>query len=117
MGYRSDVVALIYEVDDAGPRYEALKLLIPNNHPAVAKYFAADLTYDDDSRMVVVDCKDVKWYGSYPDVQAFHAMLDDLEELGYAVEFARVGEDDDDTEIRRSDTSEYKIAVTRSISF
>jgi len=124
MGYRSDVTALVYPAeeqnasnDDIRTKYEALKMLLPTTFPQVAQEFAACMSWLDGSHMLVFKMESVKWYHDYTEVRDFEAMLDKLEELGYAYEFGRIGEDDDDTEIRRSGGNQYLLGVSRSLTY
>jgi hypothetical protein len=125
MGYRSDVTAIIYPAFDyegapATPeertqRYETMKVIAAAQHADVFNDFGDSLTWDDDNRMLVMRCYGVKWYESYPDVQAFEAMLSAFADLDYAYEFVRIGEGDDDLERRSYNESYDVLRVTRSV--
>lgn len=104
MGYRSNLVALIYpdtdtKHEDKEP-YEALKTLMNTAFKDVADTFHSDMYWVDSNCCLKFDIQDVKWYESYPDVQAFNRMMDFFrdEEHGYCTEFIRIGEDTDDVE-------------------
>lgn len=104
MGYRSNLVALIYpdtgtKHEDKEP-YEALKTLMNTAFKEVADTFSIDMEWHDDSSCLKFDLQDVKWYETYPDVQAFTRMMSFFrdEEHGYCTEFIRIGEDYDDLE-------------------
>jgi hypothetical protein len=64
---------------------------------------------------------DVKWYDSYSEVAAFQRFvsnyieLADQEEIKWAYEFIRVGEDSNDIEEVSSDYADYQLRVCRSI--
>ena len=104
MGYRSNLVALIYP--DTGTKhedkelYEALKTLMNTAFKEVADTFSDDMEWHDDLSCLKFDIKDAKWYESYPEVQAFHRMMEFFRdaEHGYCTEFIRLGEDTDDVE-------------------
>jgi hypothetical protein len=126
MGYRSNVMALIYpDVDqqDAGqPQYEQLKVLMATTFKAVSDEFESYVTWMDDDRVLKFDMEDVKWYPSYADVKMFIDMMDmlngnDEEGIpGYCTEFVRIGEDSDDVEEQHSgDDNQWYLSVRRTI--
>jgi len=63
-----------------------------------------------------------KWYDSYPEIIAFNAFVSNFlelaeqEEIVWAYEFVRIGEENDDIEENRSDYSDYQVSVERSIA-
>lgn len=122
MGYRSDVMALIYPEAqvECGEKaaYEQLKLLMGTRFKDVSdEWFGKCMTWMDDAHVLKFDLPDVKWYPSYKDVQMFENMLVTLGELeSYCTEFMRIGEDDDDSEVRRTGNDiQYYLNVRRSI--
>ena len=120
MGYRSDIVALIYpDADVVKPGdYEALKTLMSTAFKEVADTFYDDMTWVDSSCCLKFKIGDVKWYDSYPDVQAFNNMMEFFrdEEHGYCTEFVRIGEDYDDLETKQTGNRLlYLLSVNRSI--
>ena len=113
MGYRSNVVALIYPdtadhtTDDE--LYEALKTIMNTTFKDVMDAFSGDAFWRERSKCLMFKIDDVKWYDSYPDVQKFKAMMDafhdgghDGEIPGYCTEFVRTGEDYDDVETEQT---------------
>lgn len=113
MGYRSNLVALIYpdtetKAEDKEP-YEALKTLMNTAFKEVADTFHDDMTWVDGSSCLKFDIRDAKWYESYPEVQAFDRMMEFFRdaEHGYCTEFIRIGEDADDVET--SDSGHYVV--------
>lgn len=132
MGYRSDVAVLIYPdsrkadtveelraaLDD---EYNKLKLLMGTTYKTLMDDdFGADAEWDDNDRELKFHFKDVKWYESYPDVQRFMQMLEELgdsEVHKYAIEFVRIGEDNDDTERREWGDTGWRVDVRREIVF
>ena len=104
MGYRSDIVTLIYPDNnsnkDAVESYEALKTFMNTAFKEVTDTFSNDMEWHDDINCLKFKIDDAKWYESYPEVQAFTRMMDFFrdEEHGYCTEFIRIGEDTDDVE-------------------
>ena len=134
MGYRSEVDVVIYAPVDSETSYPLLKLWFDENYPhhVATDEWGAQITYDPESRGISVYYNDVKWYDSYIHPQevekAFEAidqLLDkqsvagDPKAFSIAWEFVRLGEEDQDTEIRMSANADAVIAVNRSteISF
>lgn len=122
MGYRSDVMALIYPEpgDDKSAKFEQLKVLMATTFKGVSDEFGDPyMTWLEADRVLKFDIRDVKWYPSYPDVQLFEAMLEsfsDQEIEGYCTEFVRVGEETDDVEQRHTgENNEYYLQVRREI--
>jgi hypothetical protein len=113
MGYRSDVMVVIYPdacVDDGQERerYEQLKVLMRTTFKELWEDdFGGNAEWIDDSHVLKFDIQNVSWYKSYPDVRRFEDMLstlngdpNDADDVigGYCTEFMRVGEDDNDIE-------------------
>jgi len=132
MGYRSNLVALIYpdtetrEIDDE--RYAQLKVLMATTFKATidgtegVDGFASCMTGHDDERVLKFQLADVKWYPSYPDVMLFSRMLGMFEEghedviKGYCTEFIRIGEESDDVdEEHTGENNQYYLHVRREI--
>lgn len=121
MGYRSAVAAVFY-VSEA-KHFPMLKLWLDENFPI--KEFDENIRWF--TRGMIFECDDVKWYESYPDVQAFDAAQDKFIDLCNAevsegtptfnYEFIRIGEDYDDVDVTREGIAgEYLLEVSRSIS-
>jgi hypothetical protein len=137
MGYRSEVDVVIYAPVDSSTPYGLLKLWFDENYPhAVAtNEWEARITYDPESRGISVYYNDVKWYDTYEHPQQIEKVFDAIDTLldkeqlaepdedavsfNIAWEFVRLGEEDQDTEIRMSANADAVIAVNRSteISF
>ena len=129
MGYRSDLVVLIYpDVDkreDEAAKYEQLKLLMATTFKEVIDlHFYEDLTWVDSDHVLKFAIDDVKWYPSYADVQMFEKMVsmfkgsgDDDEDIkGYCTEFVRIGEESDDVEeVHTGHNTHYYLQVRRTI--
>ena len=121
MGYRSDVTALFYCKHDQWP---AMKLFVDENFPAVG-----DLIKDEDLdeftgkyfRGYKFKVEGWKWYPNYPEVIAFNEFVAkfvevaDDENVKWAYEFARVGEQTDDIEEDQSMYADGLVYVSRSI--
>lgn len=144
MGYRSKVVALFYttpvsntnktdeETEVLNKRNQAtLDLFVRENFPEALRgpISDSDGLHRDETRGMVVwkfQNTDVKWYDSYPEVQAFEAFWDKFMELAeepeeggdpifWACEFMRIGEEDDDVEQKSSRNCEWLLYLQRSI--
>lgn len=129
MGYRSDVVALIYpepQPDSAKEQelYAQLKVLMATQFKDVAdNYFCQDMTWNDTDRVLKFEMSSVKWYDSYADVKEFNEMLQQFNSwdgegiAGYCTEFVRGGEDYNDVEINRTgENCHYYLGVSREIT-
>lgn len=124
MGYRSDLMVLIYpsERDDAEALYGQLKVLMNTTYKHVMDEFGEYAQWVDGAMALKFDIQDVKWYESYTDVQAFEAMMRDFDTYaddsldGYCTELVRIGEDDEDL-VRRytGDSNRYLLGVSRRI--
>jgi hypothetical protein len=121
MGYRSDVAAVFYV--SKVEHFPVLKLWLQENFPMDT--FHDNIRWFD--RGMVFECEDVKWYESYPDVQAFDAAQGKFIDLCNAevsegtptfnYEFIRIGEDIEDVEVEREGIDyEYLLEVIRNIS-
>ena len=120
MGYRSDITAVFYAPKEHAP---VLKLYVDENFPEELK---SDLEPIDNGRYAgyKFEGRGWKWYGSYPEVQAFEGFVSNFLELAdgedgsekrWAYEFVRVGEDSDDIAEDRSDYSDYQVRPVTSI--
>jgi hypothetical protein len=137
MGYRSEVDVVIYAPVDSSTPYGLLKLWFDENYPhhVATNEWEARITYDPESRGISVYYNDVKWYDTYEHPQQIEKVFDAIDRLldkeqlvesdedttpfEIAWEFVRLGEEDQDTEIRMSANADAVIAVNRSteISF
>jgi hypothetical protein len=101
----------------------ALKFWFEENYPVreAVDEWCANIRQKDGA--IVVDYEDVKWYESYEHVIAVEAAIRkfdetfecDKEEGHYAHEFLRIGEDDTDIEVERSDWNDHLLYVSRAI--
>ena len=119
MGYRSDVTIVIYPDpgEQKSERYDTLKVLMNTTFKSAYEEWDECFTWLDHPRVLQFQIQSIKWYPSYPDVQALTTMLDAIGEMeGYNYEFMRIGEDSDDIESNsRGDHLEYYVQLTRSI--
>jgi hypothetical protein len=124
MGYRSDLIVLIYpDVGanaDEQPLYDQLKVLMATTFKHVAdSHFRENIKWADSHHVLKFDIRDVKWYPSYSDVQMFEAMLEAFrsEEIeGYCTESVRIGEESEDVEERHTgENNQYYLNVRREI--
>ncbi len=129
MGYRSDVMALIYpdacsSEEEQRAKYEQLKVLMNTTFKSVSDEFGDPyMEWVDDKCVLQFNIPDVKWYPSYPDVRMFAQMMDlftgtedEGQISGYCTEFIRIGEDSDDAdEVHTGDNNQYYLSVRRSI--
>ena len=124
MGYRSNLMALIYPDACASEeqmleKYEQLKVLMGTTFKEVVdEYFGSCMTWMEEECVLKFDISDVKWYPSYPDVQMFEKMVEafDGDVPGYCTEFVRVGEETEDVEERHAgDNNQYYLSVRRLI--
>jgi hypothetical protein len=145
MGYRSDVVMLLYGKEEVFP---ILKLWVEENLIPVIKEHGVDNT--DGGRKMLFDNGDntdgqdglwlftrgvykgyvykecgTKWYPDYPEIQAFEAGRDKFAEVfnrdnhavELAMEFMRVGEEPNDIESIDSFRSVGLLSVQRDIVY
>ena len=123
MGYRSDVACVVYpDVVTNHPtneeKYHVLKTLMGTRYANVMEQFGNCLSWDDDRKMLQFVVNSVKWYESFDDVRLFMEFKDDIPQLGYCVEFVRIGENDDDNEVQyKGENVEYVLGISRSISW
>jgi len=122
MGYRSDVMAVFYTYDPS--EYPAMKLFIDEHIP---EFFRSDeymRLFSGGMPRHVQGIKftmnGMKWYPSYPEVQAFEQAIQKFEKLSdggdkWLWEFVRLGEEVEDVEERSCSESESLLYVVRSI--
>lgn len=125
MGYRSNVMALIYPdvaaVHDTPGKvlYEQLKTIMATTFKAVSDEFGDPyMTWLHKDHALMFSLEDVKWYPSYPDVRMFEEMLSAFDDAieGYCTEYVRVGEDSNDIDTRYTgEDCQHYLSVRTSI--
>ena len=144
MGYRSDVQSIIYPTADNPELLEVFNTLIAKeklageqgvfglfkddclelkessirrsrrvgeNEDGSGKYEYDDLEFP----YLELVGDDWKWYDDYEDVQYWHKLLEEAEQLGLNYEFVRIGEERDDVVVEHGGDCEYFLDVSRSI--
>jgi len=97
MGYRSEV-AYVIKFDDIETRNNFVTLMLAKNDKHITQAIEeCEYGYEDDP-VITFEAQDVKWYDSYDDVKAHHAMMREAvhiygEEKGGRFRFIAVGED------------------------
>ena len=117
MGYRSEVVALLYT--NKPEHLPLLKLWLTANFPL--KTFENSIKWFD--RGIILKEEHVKWYDEYDEVKLFNeAVTKFVEEFcngegafDGAYEFMRVGEGEDDVEHECHGDYDYLLSCERSI--
>jgi len=118
MGYRSEVKAVFYTKNEE--KWPVLKLYMEENFP---KEWSLELIESSHYYGYVFSAGDIKWYESYPDVQAFDAFVDayrnlidsESSTLSWTYEFIRIGEDSTDIETDSEGDCSYLLTVSRQI--
>ena len=96
MGYRSEV-AYVIKFDDIETRNNFVTLMLAKNDEHITRAVEeCEYGYEDDP-VITFEAQDVKWYESYDDVKAHHAMMREAvaiyKEKGGRYRFIAVGED------------------------
>ncbi len=103
MGYRSDV-AYVIKFDDIAQR-DAFVVLMRAKNDALITQALDEINHDDNKYPIITfSCESTKWYDSFPDVRAHHALMDQAHELyGAGYRFVRIGEDANDIDVQDVD--------------
>lgn len=122
MGYRSDVMCIMYattptgEMDEGGMAFIKAWLRNRLNEDEL------DLFDLNDDHMVVFEVEDWKWYDSYADIAMLDKLFADFIEIcdaddtnHYYLEFVRIGEDYTDIEFRASNHNHGWLRVSRAV--
>lgn len=120
MGYRSDVMALVYPAtelskEERTEKYAVLKTLVNTTYRNMWEAWESCFEWVDRDEVLKFACSDVKWYPSYTDIAVFEQFMDSVGDCGYDTEFVRIGEDYSDIETTYSDTATYHLSVRRAI--
>jgi len=121
MSYRSDVVLVVSK--KAMPHFMAIVSTVPDGLSlCFQENSGLTQNYDGDEGSILFHWSGIKWYSSFAGVQAVEEFLDkmdifDIDDDGWADEyrFVRLGEDDDDDEVRGYGFSE--VYISRTINF
>jgi hypothetical protein len=119
MGYRSDVVCLMYGKNTQEDTTIVKEFIRQRVTPELFKFFSFD------GWGAVFTANQWKWYEGYEDIDMLNRMFEEFrEELctdgwnsGYAFEFVRVGESLDDIEALSAGSNEGRLDVKREITF
>ena len=112
MGYQSDIKAAFYTTHD---RAAAMKLYVDENIPEEWSRENFRQISDQHYSGYMFELNGVKWYDSYTDVIAFNRFVSNFlelaekEEIKWAYEFVRVGEESGDVEEIRSTHADYLV--------
>lgn len=131
MGYRSNVaytIRFVHEDDTNNKQSFYTFLAEAKSNAASAACFGeqgwAEFEIDEARFSINFATEDVKWYESYADVQCHEALInlasewvnDEDNNSGIAYKFVRIGEDNEDIEVREGGDVDYNWAyVNRSI--
>ena len=140
MGYRSNVTVVIYAPRHSTTPYALIKLWFDENYPhaEATTEWGAEINYDEANRAVHIIYDGVKWYDTYEHPQAVDKAFGDIDTIldvqansvtpdkpdpssdtipfDIAWEFVRIGEEDNDNEIRMSDNADYTTTLHRYTS-
>ena len=132
MGYRSDVaytIRFVHEDDTNNKQSFYTFLAEAKVNAATAACFGdrpwVEFEIDEARYRINFACDDAKWYESYADVQCHEALInlasewvnDEDNNSGIAYKFVRIGEDNEDVEVREGGDVDYDwVHVNRSIS-
>lgn len=107
MGYRSDVKYVMqFRDDEHCAEFVAVQKMKDGVYAEAAK------DWEIKGDRIYFHAEDWKWYtGSYPIVDAHETMLDECSEFGGAYIFYRLGENDDDTDEKCSDSEDGTVEV------
>jgi len=125
MGYRSDVVALVYALHEpfAGQavlaidkkRYPLLKTLMNTTFKDITDMWGSHFQWDDRNGVLVFKADNIKWYDSDKDIKAFGEFLAESKRCGFEFECMRLGENHTDIEQHESSRALGFLQVERKI--
>ena len=129
MGYRSDVVLVMYALEDKD--YPALQVWFSQFEHEIAElgldgnFRNIYMPATTENQAIIFEAMDVKWYDSFPSIQFMNALLTKFKnafqteatEALYNYEFIRIGEDTTDIEEDCGNDGFNLIGVSRSITY
>jgi len=118
MGYRSDVAICIYGPKDKMTALVAAARIqgcMPDSDlPYSNGFHVFDL--EDRKLMIHAYYEGVKWYDGYPEVDTWHEFLGQAAEFDdLSTEFIRMGENEDDIEMKRQGDCQWYLGANRSV--
>lgn len=130
MGYRSDVVALMYVSKEGDVKAEVamirefIRSRVDNYTDREGRaWLGRNFTEIQGGMMFKAD--HWKWYDSYPEIQFLTELFDEYQECfmtgmdsnPYCYEFVRVGEEIEDNHVEWSINCEQRLDIARSITY
>ncbi len=114
MGYRSQVTSIIYGEAEKIDLFMVKHKILDST---VFEHFKDDIKVVDrtEQKGILLEGDWWKWYPEYPDVKAWHELLDDAGEFGLCYEHVRVGEETGDIETLTSAECDWVLSVNTSI--
>ena len=110
MGYKNEVTCAIYgdplEVDALWATHKDVEFdnaALPPRPTSLQREFGAAIRFAEDgpdTKVLLLEGSGWRWYDDYPDVIAWHALMDKALSRGLNVEFVRVGEESGDVDER-----------------
>jgi len=114
MGYRSEVAYLVEFEDREQMEGFVATQVVAGNVESLDLFKISEI---GSGRWQLVYHEDyIKWYPDYEDVQMHERFMKCAIDVGYPVDFVRIGENDEDIESRFSGNSAYKLEVYRYIT-
>ena len=127
MGYRSDVLGLVYGTGTNVDRYikqhkkvhgdKSVFDLFPagNNDDNEGITIGTTIRDEVEYKYIKLSGSDWKWYDSYEDVQAWEQFMKASKIYGLEWEFSRIGEEEQDIESIKSGSAKDFVYVVRHI--
>ena len=117
MGYRSEVKSIIYGSSEEMTKFMEDNItrmtLLREEYGDVQ--LSEQVDYTGNVAVLYLKADHIKWYEEYDYVTMWTALLTRANTFGLATEFARVGEDADDVELRQSHKSKNYLYTRTSI--
>lgn len=130
VGYRSEVAITAYgdkeKLVELKAHYDTKVAKLGKNGAADLEWLVSESEnetrplWDAETGEFFFYASHVKWYDGYPSVDLLNSVFKKAEELGLAAEHVRVGEeleDNDECYIEGDVGCDYRMSISRSISF